>query len=482
MVVDAGSLLYTQAPLPSHLREQEELKADLLAHIYKDELQVAAVGLGPLDLAAGPDGVRLPRQAANVPAGAAAIEAPRVVRVGNASIGVFGVVDPAQVPSLGAGDPVAAARAAVAELKREGATRIVGLATMPRKDAVQLVRATPGIDVMVVGLGLQAPEPKDVRAQAEAIGDTWMVFPANRGQVVTRFEITLRPGGGPLIDAIGDEAAADRRAELGAKLALLDEELTRFAADPTADPAFVAQHRAERDRVAAERDALAKTPLRVPAKGSWFTLAQVRVARALACDAEVVTAKQGYARAAGLANVAAAKARPAPPSPPPGTATYVGGEACGDCHADQVAFWTATRHAAAWETLEAVGKPFDYDCIGCHTTGWGKPGGATMAANESLRDVQCETCHGPGSIHVDADEDDAKKTIQLAPPPELCANRCHTPEHSDTFDRTAYLRDILGPGHGQKARAVLGDGPTGHQLRSAGLAKAGAAIGAGCPK
>ena len=129
-----------------------------------------------------------------------------------------------------------------------------------------------------------------------------------------------------------------------------------------------------------------------------------------------------------------------------------------------------------------MGKPFDYDCIGCHVTGWDEPGGATMAMNEALRDVQCETCHGPGSRHVDADEADVKQTIRLAPPEGQCAAQCHTAEHSDTFDRVPYLRDVLGPGHGEKARAILGSGVTGRELRAAGLAKAGAAIGAGCPK
>ena len=482
VVVDAGSLLYTQAPLPAHLKDQEELKADLIARVYKEELAVAAVGLGPLDLASGPAAVRLPRQVANLTAGGALpVAAPRLVKVGNESIGVFGVVDPAQVPALGAGDPAAAARAAVDDLRKRGAARVVGLATMSRKDAVQLVRTTPGIDVMVVGLGTQAPEPKDVRARAEQVGDTWMVFPSNRGQVVSRFEITLRPGGGALVDAVGEAAAADLRHELDGKLALIDEELARFAKDPTADPAFVAQHRAERDRMAAEREALGKTPLRVPARGSWFQLAQVRIAKALACDANVVTAKQGYARAAGEANVAAARGKP-PVAVPPGTATYVGTEACSDCHPDQVAFWKDTRHAGAWKTLEKVDKQFDFDCIACHTTGWGDPGGASMAANELLRDVQCETCHGPGSIHVDADEEMMKQTIRLAPEVDFCAGRCHTPEHSDTFERTAYLRDIIGPGHGEKARAILGSGPTGKELRAAGLARAGKAIGAGCPK
>ncbi len=52
---------------------------------------------------------------------------------------------------------------------------------------------------------------------------------------------------------------------------------------------------------------------------------------------------------------------------------------------------------------------------------------------------------------------------------------CHTEQHSDTFQYEAYLRDILGPGHGAAARTKLGNGATGHELRSAALARAKAA-------
>ncbi|HVK72407.1 MAG TPA: multiheme c-type cytochrome [Kofleriaceae bacterium] len=483
VVVDSGSLLYTQAVVPAHMKAQEELKADLLARVYKDDLQVAALGLGPNDLASGPGNVRLPRQVANLPAGGpVAVAAPGLVAVGNETIGVLGVTDPALLPGLGATDPVAAARAAVTDLRGRGAARIVAVATMDRKAAVSLAREVPGIDIMVVGLGLQAPAPDAVRARAEQVGDTWMVFPTDRGQVVSKFEITLRPGGGPLVDAIGPAAADDRRAELAARIATLDEALARFAQDPSADPTFVDQQQHERAALAAEQAALADQPLRIPAAGSYFQLAQVRIAKALACDTDVVAEKQAYARAAGQANVEAAKAVPVKPVPP-GTATFVGVDECANCHTEAVEFWKRTRHAGAWETLEQVDKQFDYDCTSCHVTGWDQPGGATMAANAPLRDVQCETCHGPGSLHVDAADDaTARRTIVRSPAPELCAGQCHTKDHSDTFDYTAYLRDIVGPGHGAARRQAIGDGPTGRQLRAAGLEKAGKAIGAGCPK
>src|SRR5690348_13341427 len=37
LVVDAGSLLYSQTPIPPQLAAQEQLKADLLANIYQKQ-------------------------------------------------------------------------------------------------------------------------------------------------------------------------------------------------------------------------------------------------------------------------------------------------------------------------------------------------------------------------------------------------------------------------------------------------------------
>ncbi|MCA9676223.1 MAG: hypothetical protein KC464_14380, partial [Myxococcales bacterium] len=311
-------------------------------------------------------------------------------------------------------------------------------------------------------------------------GDAWMVVPGNRGQVVSRLELTVR-GGGPLTDAIGAGAAAQLGAELDARIDAAAKELAGFQADATADPAFVAQKQQELAAMRAERKALDDQPLRIPAAGSWFTLTQVKIRKDLACDAAVQDAKLAYDHAAGEANVAAAKLQTVPP-PPPGKAGYVGVEECATCHAKEATFWEQTHHAQAFATLEQVGKQFDYECISCHVTGWNAPGGAALDTEE-LRNVQCEVCHGPGSLHAEAENDaDFRKTIVRAPAAELCAQQCHTAEHSDTFDYEAYLRDVTGPGHGGKRRKELGDGPTGHELRAAGLAKAGKEIGAGCRK
>ena len=131
-------------------------------------------------------------------------------------------------------------------------------------------------------------------------------------------------------------------------------------------------------------------------------------------------------------------------------------------------------HAHAWKTLVDVGKQADYKCVGCHVTGYGEIGGSSLGFTKKLENVQCETCHGPGSEHVAAKGLEEPPAIQRHTPSPICTN-CHNEHHSDTFNYNAYLRDILGPGHGAKAREGLGEGPTGHELRSAALAKAKAA-------
>ena len=479
LVLDAGSTLYSQSPVPAHLAAQEELKADLIADIYQHDLKVAALGVGPMDLAKGPDALRMPRVVSNWQGPQSRPDA--IEDVGGAKVGVFTVIAEDAIAGLHVTDPVAAGKAEIGKLHQGGAQVIVALVqASSKKDAVKLIKAIGGIDFAVAGLGLEAPEPDRVSIEPEKVGDGWMVVPANRGQVVSRIDVYLR-GGAPFADAVGQAAAAAKSAALDKQVAALDADLAKFKADASADPAFVKQKEAERAQLAQQRDGLKAHPMLVPDKGSYFTLDQIRINKTLACSVPTQDKVKHYDTAAGEANVKAAAGKPVPPAAK-GEATYVGMASCGDCHDDAVKFWQKTVHAQAWQTLVDRGQQFDYECIGCHVTGFEKPGGSNLAHNDNLRDVQCEVCHGPASIHVAKGGEEKPLAVRRAPPQDYCANQCHTHEHSDTFQYEAYLRDIVGPGHGEDLRKKLGDGPTGHDLRKAALDKAGRTLGAGCTR
>jgi hypothetical protein len=432
-----------------------------------------------MDLAKGPDKLRMPRIASNWQGPQS--QANELKDVGGAKVGMFTVIAKDAIKGVDVGDPVAAGKAQVATLHKEGAQVIVALVQAPSKrDAVKLVKDIGGIDFTVAGLGLEAPEPDRISIEPEKVGDGWLIVPANRGQVVSRLDVYVR-GGSPFTDAVGQAAATARIASIDKQLATLDAALAKFKADASADPAFVKQKQTERNQLAAERDALKTRPLLIPAKGSFFTLEQIRINKTLACSVPTLDKVKNYDVTAGEANVKAAAGRPVP-QPPKGEPTYVGMDKCADCHDDAVKFWQKTVHAQAWQTLVDRGQQFDMECINCHVTGWDKPGGSNLAHNDNLRDVQCEVCHGPASIHVAKGGNEKPAAVKRMPAQDLCATNCHTHEHSDTFQYEAYLRDIVGEGHGADLRKKLGDGPTGHDLRKAALDKAGRTLGAGCTR
>jgi len=89
----------------------------------------------------------------------------------------------------------------------------------------------------------------------------------------------------------------------------------------------------------------------------------------------------------------------------PGEAQFVGSEVCKKCHEEAYDIWKKSEHAHAYETLEKVKYPghrnYDPECIVCHTVGFGyKSGYENAVKTPKLKDVGCESCHGPASLHV----------------------------------------------------------------------------------
>ncbi len=481
LALEPGSFLYPdpkdpEAPTDAAGWEQAERKATLLQTRFAKLGDRLVSGLGPLD-AASPKGTAalaehpLPRVVANVTGkSGGAIPMHRVVTLADAGlewkVGVTAAIDPklAGADALGTVGPAAdAVKREIEAMKAAGVGTTVVLAQGDRKFAEQLAKDVEGIDVVVVGIVEGIERQRLGTPPTHLGGKTWVVEPGEQMQTVTRLSLSVDAKGGA-VPAIASWTMVPAKAQLEAELARIDARLEKFAKDPSADPQFVQRLQAEREEVQAK---LAGKP-----EGEAVAVFdQVKVTCKLPADDEAKGMLKAYDQAIAAAN----KQRftgVKPPAPAKGKAGYVGVEACADCHEDAVTFWKTTVHAGAWETLVVDGKDFDLSCVSCHVTGWRKPGGSELVENQPLRDVQCEVCHGPGSLHVEDGGDDLKK-ITLKTTSSLCSGECHTPEHSDTFEYDAYMRDILGPGHGDTARKALGDGPTGAELRAAGLAKAG---------
>ncbi len=86
-------------------------------------------------------------------------------------------------------------------------------------------------------------------------------------------------------------------------------------------------------------------------------------------------------------------------------AQYVGSEACKGCHKTAYKIWANSPHAQAYQTLVKATKPslrqYDGECVVCHTVGFGyNTGYADEAKTPKLINVGCESCHGPGSVHI----------------------------------------------------------------------------------
>ena len=396
------------------------------------------------------------------------------LKAGDATIdaGVTAAIEPALAPASLAAEPlVPALQREVAAMRTAGAEISVVLLQGSRATAEQLAREVPGIDLIVVGIPV-GQERTRTGAPPARIGGAWIVEPGDRGQTMTHVRLQIDPKAVAALPRGDAWTQVPTAAAQTKELARLDARLAKFREDPTADPAFI--KRLEQERVALAASIDKPAPLVDPVV---VTLEQTKVTCHLAADPAANQALHAYDEWVATQNQRRFAGVKAPP-PAKGQAGYVGGEECAACHAEEAEHWTTTRHAQAYETLVAVNKQFDLSCVGCHVTGFRLPGGSEVVENAGLQDIQCEQCHGPGSLHVaEPERKGLPNAIRRHAEVDVC-KQCHTPEHSDTFDYAAYMRDILGPAHGPEKRTSLGEGPTGRELRAAGFA----AVGGGCKK
>lgn len=113
---------------------------------------------------------------------------------------------------------------------------------------------------------------------------------------------------------------------------------------------------------------------------------------------------------------------------------YLGAISCKACHEEIYQGWKSTPHSHAFATLKEQGleKQSIPDCVKCHVVAFEQDGGyVDLEMTPELTNVQCESCHGAGKAHIEA-EGDPEQLVKAAD--EASCRVCHTTGQDKNFD------------------------------------------------
>ena len=286
---------------------------------------------------------------------------------------------PAPPTGLKFTDPAEAAKRTVPEAGKN-ADVVVALAKVSSPEAVRIAREAPGIDVIIAG---NAESLTESFTPPLYVGKTLIVF--------TPFETRM-------LGELRFYRGAQGKFSTKQRFIALDEALV---------PEDPAAKRVVDEAASSEREARSNSAKLLE---DWLTSSRMR----------------GITQAADTTSSKIESA-----------AGYVSSAACSKCHLAQYLKWSNSAHAHATDPLPPRALEFDASCLGCHATG-SKPATATTKSEIArFQNVQCEQCHGPGSIHV---AKPAKGYGRVANMQSSCAS-CHTVETSPGFDlREAWVK------------------------------------------
>jgi hypothetical protein len=105
----------------------------------------------------------------------------------------------------------------------------------------------------------------------------------------------------------------------------------------------------------------------------------------------------------------------------------------------QFGTWAFSGHKNAWNALVEREEAFNPECLECHATGFGEPGGfgeLTRFNLTRLGAVQCEACHGPLAGHPE-DGTVVPREVTV----DTCLT-CHDEANSPEFDPDRYWNSV----------------------------------------
>lgn len=409
--LDAGEALLkgqsTSAPDPDRVK----LVVDL-----QRKVGVMAWAPGPTDLralgleglraeAARPDGPRIISANWVDQAGHPLLAPSAVLERGGLRMGVIGLsalpADRALQEVVRGLDPVESAKAALAALPAD-LDLVVALSNLADAEADRVAAEVPGLAAVLSTRGRAFDEPRAARP-----GSAPVIEAPDRGRYLQ--VVRLRLGSGPGQPLLMEPTSRDWRdlESLRKVTAPSDESRTRTEA---LEARFTDLGRG--------RNLGEATPVPLGAELDGATA--------------LADTLQAFHRDALQEAAEAAAQRPAAAE-----AGYGSSGACVNCHINEFARWAYSPHAKAWESLILRRATTNSDCVACHTTGFGQPGGLGALTDANLRKfkgVQCEACHGPMGGHPDDDH------VQATPLSEARCRTCHDEANSPNFDYKSYLQ------------------------------------------
>jgi hypothetical protein len=447
ILVTAGPTFFMNEILEKDHRTQDISKAEALAAALQP-LGLAGWAPATNDWAAGNAELAKLAQASQasplianseVDAGAPLLPT-KVVQVNAlkvALIGVGAVPDEKPHEGLTLGGAV---RAASQKARAAGANMVFVLASVGRGEAKRIADAVPDLTAIIVGDKEARGESNSRTPPGELVGSVLIAETSNHLQTVGFIDFFVRGDSYVFADG-GGLGDGQKRTELTRRIDDLHFKIANWQKDRSIAQVDLDARRGDLARLEGELAHLDVRP--PPPQGSYFRYGVQEIRDSLGQDPQVKASLATYYRLVNEQNRVQLEGR-LPPVPAEGEASYIGVDACATCHESEKKFWQRTPHADAYATLSTQSKEYNLDCVACHVTGYGRAGGSTVTHVEKLKDVQCEVCHGPGSLH----REKPKEARLTSPEPALCVT-CHTPPHVEGFDPLAKMALVIGPGHGR---------------------------------
>lgn len=457
-MLDAGDTFFREAELEEHRIPQAKAQTKVVSELVK-ALDIEVTVPGERDFALGADWYRERLEAAemepiasNLTMQGESLPSTKTLELGDWTLGIVGAVQPdlyEGIEAVETSDPVPAVGDALDALPGDvDATVLLLHGTL--KTAKDLLDARTQLDFAVVG---HKPRETD---QVDRTGKGHTLEAYTQGRYVGILKFHNRGGSRPFEDArTGSEAELKK---IDNQIAHVEESIDKLTpAPPGETPPILSRLRERLDDLEQRRERIKHAELEISETQKSFHYRPVPMKPGYPIDRSIQKKRNAFNAKLKELN---AQADRDIPEVPEGEATYVGTNQCAQCHVEAHEFWKGTHHGGAVATLQKRNKLYDQQCVGCHVVGYEKPGGSVLGKlkydatvngstiTKDLRNVGCESCHGPGSKHMAAPvgSDGRPQHIQDGTGQKVCME-CHVPEHSPSFDYETYVRQITGEGH-----------------------------------